>query len=143
MFNKKAMSAAIYDVFDLFEPDDFMENDKEVLLNELQDKMETICAALRSEVMIPFEFALEDALAQQFSYRGKELFGQRACLLHYKTNHNVMDIVEVNVDDELWITVHVLEPEYEDLFFAPEDLMESLNDLYEQYDEQNATIYEL
>ena len=171
MFSKKAMSDAIYAVFDLFEPDDFMESDKESLLDDLQDKMETICAALRSEAVVPFEFALEDALAQQFSYRGKELFGQRACLLHYKTNYDVLDIVEVNVDDELWLledmsmaivhcvhsqigaddmgyyttyrTVHVLEPEYDDLFFPPEDLLESLNELYEQYDDQNATVYEL
>lgn len=171
MFNKKDMSDAIYNVFDLFELDDFAECSKEGLFSELEAKMENICAALRSAATVPFEFQLEDALAQQFSYRGRELFEQRACLLHYQTKHDVLDIVQVDVDDELWLledmsmavvhcvhsqvgddefgyysdyrTVHVLEPEREDLFFAPEDLMESLNEMYEQYDELNATIYEL
>ena len=154
MFNEKDMSTAIINIFDLFNEEDYEDEAKQFTINELSDALPSICAALRAEAEVPFEYKLENNIMQQFNYCGRELFGQRACLLYYAPQHDVMDVVKTRLDYELWLledttiaivrcvhselgdeknsfvadyrTVLTQGPEYDDLFFPPEDLLEML-----------------
>ena len=171
MFREKEMAEVIFGLFDFFDEEDYEDFESTELLSNLSERMHEICLGLRDEVVVPYEYQLDDTMEALFRYRGKELFGQRACLLIAEPQIEVPDFVHLSIDKELWLledmslaivhcvhselresmplyksayrSIATTEPERDDLFFSPDVLAEALEWAAERYDEDSATVYEI
>ncbi len=171
MFREKEMATAIYSLFDFFEEEDYEDFESDFLIGEVGEQMHEICLALRNEVVVPYEYSVNNFTGIEFSYRGKELFGKRACLLVDVPQDDASGPVSSAIDKELWLledmsfaivscvrsglcdqtliygceyrSIVTTEPERDDLFFSPEVLAQSLEWAVERYEENSATVYEM
>ena len=171
MFREKEMESVIFSLFDFFDEEDYEDSESTELLCALSERMHEICLGLRAEAVVPYEYQLDTAMEAEFRYRGKELFGQRACLLIAEPQIEVPDLVHLTIDKELWLledmslaiahcvhselresmplyksayrSIATTEPERDDLFFSPDVLAEALEWAAERYDEDSATVYEI
>lgn len=171
MFNEREMSKAIDWLFELFEPDDYEGYDEEEIGYAGGLCLPEVCIALRGNAQTVYQYTADGPHEKSFHHRGKELFGQRACLLYSDIDHGVCDIATTAYSTELWLLedmtfaiVRCVSIEYgaedcnytteyrsfvkmvedgDDLFFSPEDLMEELEEMCIPQWESEAIIYEL
>ncbi|MFQ7196892.1 MAG: hypothetical protein ACLRPB_06900 [Lawsonibacter sp.] len=170
MFTEKEMSDALKWLFDLYQPEDYEVYDEEEVGCAALCLPE-VCMALRNKAETPYEYTVKTNIDRGFEYRGKELFGQRACLVYEDMEIGVCDMLNTSYHRELWlledmsfVVVHNVSmmmksddayytTEYrslvkllkdrEDLFFTPESLVDELEEMCVPLWESEAIIYEL
>lgn len=171
MFSEKEMSEAIDWLFELFTPEDYEGYDEEEIGYAGGLYLPEVCIALRGNAQTVYQYTANGPQDKSFHYRGKELFGQRACLMYSDMERGVYDIATTKYDTELWLLedmtfaiVHCVtiifssednyySTEYraiskivesrDDLFFTPESLIEELEGMCVPLWESEAIIYEL
>lgn len=171
MFNEKEMSKAIAWLFELYEPNDYAGYDEDEIGYAGGLCLPEVCVALRGSAQTVYEYSADGPCEKSFHYRGKELFGQRACLVFSDMERGICDIATTSYESELWmledmsfVIVHsttitfgsdneIYETEYrtiskrvesrDDLFFSPDDLIECLEGMCAPQWESEAIIYEL
>ena len=172
MFKAKEMVEALDWLFDLYEECDY-ECDEEEYIEDVRDiDFPALCNAIRANCEDVFEYTIDSVSDDCMTYRGKELFNQRACLIAVNMvdcNHSKNTMV--HRFKELWLredmTFVVVScvvfdtgsgddlattnyrcvigevAENEDLFLTPEYLVEQLCELCVPAWEGDAIIYEM
>ena len=167
MFTEKEMSDALKWLFDLFQPEDYEEEEVGCAALCLPED----CMALRDKAETAYEYVVKTNIDRGFEYRGKELFMQRACLIYSDMEIGIYDMTDTSYNRELWLledmsfalvhnvsmviksgdfyyateyrSIVKLLKERDDLFFTPESLTEELEEMCIPQWENEATIYEL
>lgn len=171
MFTEKEMDKAINWLFGLFVVEDYEAYDDEEIGNAGGLCLPEVCNALREKAQTVYQYQIESPFEKGFRYRGKELFGQRACMMYSDVEIAAFDMVATTYETELWLledmsfaVVHCVVVKVEsdemshtteyravvkkvesrnDLFFTPESLIEVLEEICVPQWESEATIYEL
>jgi hypothetical protein len=171
MFKEDKMIEAIRWILNLYEPSDYDAFDEKELGSDYGLCMSEVVMALRNKAQTVYQYRIDSNYEKGLSYRGAELFNQRAILIHLE-NESVTFTNETTTryNTELWLLenmsfaiVHFVnmlhndgiayETEYralvkrlenrDDLFFPPEDLIEELEEACIPIWESEAIIYEL
>lgn len=131
--------------------------------------MHDLCMALCDQVQTVYQFRFRSNLPECGHYCGKDLFGQRAVRLVTALQDYTDDVLTVEYADELWlledmrfvvvaaVSISFLQGEIsacmeyracrhtvqsaEDLCFHPDDFLDSLSALYEEYRSGKKPIY--
>ncbi|MCR0271538.1 hypothetical protein MKA31_05495 [[Clostridium] innocuum] len=158
-------------LFSLYAIDDFDGYDEETYGEDFGLCLEEVVLALRNNAQIVHEYEVDGSIEFAFKYKGKELFGQRAIKLCSEMEVGASsNQTDVSYYTELWLledmsfaVTHCIEMSHddgivyesryrtfvqkvkgrEDLFFAPEKLIDTLEELCVPIWESEATIYEL
>jgi len=172
MFKAKEMIEALEGLFDLYEDWDY-ECDEEDYIEEVRDiDYVAVCNGIRANCSDVHEYTIDSVVGSCMTYRGKELFDQRACQVavseidgsrgetalvrRYKELWLLEDMTFVVVssvvfaacgEDDIYETnyrcVVGAVSENEDLFLTPEYLVEQLCELCVPEWEGDAIIYEM
>lgn len=171
MFKEKKMIRAMKWLFSLYAIDDFGGYDKEAYGEDFGLFLEEVVMALRNNAQIVHEYEVDGSIEFAFKYKGKELFGQRAIKIFSDMEVGASsNQTDVSYHTELWLLedmsfaiTHCIEMRHDDgivyesryrtfvkkvkgrndLFFVPEDLIDTLEEACVPIWESEATIYEL
>lgn len=172
MFKEREMTKAIKWLIGLYTPAECEGVDMQTLLEFAGCDMSELCIGLRNTVETVYEYSVVSTDESSFEYRGKELFQQRAIHIGISEMHGEESIGNnVSYRKELWLLedmtfaiVHCVhfgcedgETKYEtfyrtivkrmegreDIFIAPDILIDELMTTCVPLWEDEATIYEL
>lgn len=171
MFKEKKMKEAVRWLFSLFEISDFDDYDEEVYGEDFGLCLEEVVMALRNNAQTVHEYEVDGSIEFAFKYKGKELFSQRAIKIFSDMEVGASsNQTDVSYLTELWLledmrfaVTHCIEMRHDDgivyesrhrtfvkkvkgrndLFFVPEDLIDTLEETCVPIWESEATIYEL
>ena len=171
MFKEKKMIRAMKWLFSLYAIDDFDGYDEEAYGEDFGLCLEEVVLALRNNAQIVHEYEVDGSIEFAFKYKGKELFSQRAIKIFSDMEVGASsNQTDVSYLTELWLledmsfaVTHCIEMRHDDgivyesrhrtfvkkvkgrndLFFVPEDLIDTLEETCVPIWESEATIYEL
>lgn len=172
MFREKDMTQALKWLMGLYSKEDCLGIDISDLLEFADCDFHEVCQGLRNNVEMVYEYNVSGDLDRSIEYRGKELFSQRAIQIAvapmYEEENGIFHVSHIK---ELWLLEDMtfsivnclhffceydncqIETEYrtvskkfeerDDIFIAPDVLIEELMAVCIPVWEDEATIYEL
>lgn len=171
MFKETDVRQALERFFNLYDANDYEAYDEEECSELGGICISEVAQTIRDNMQDVFEYRVDTNLERGFNYRGKSLFGQRACCIISDMDSGVADIATAAYMTELWLledmtfaNVHCVDMSYqcgddyykteyryliepvefpEDLRFSPEEILEELEKMCIPHWEGEATIYEL
>ena len=92
MFKEDKMIEAIRWILNLYEPSDYDAFDEKELGSDYGLCMSEVVMALRNKAQTVYQYRIDTNYEKGLSYRGAELFNQRAILIHLKmkVSHSLM-----------------------------------------------------